>query len=235
MIIKTEKLNFKNHEVNLLVRPGTQDLFMAKDEVFSGYYFRYGGLTIKPGDTVIDLGANVGSFCILAGIEGAEKIIAVEAFPETIGILEENLKGNAQYFKNPVTVFRGACMATANDSFPMYINNDPAGSGSHTLNLGPNDKPENHKSIEVKTFTLDQIIEQAGLDHVDFLKVDIEGAEYEVIDFCSKLNLVRQISFEWHYGVKNFCHLVTKLIDSGYRIAWFEGDNERGKLQVTRG
>lgn len=236
MNIQEIRIDYKGKPVDLLVRPYTQDEPMARGEVFQRDYYReYGKLEIKPGDTVIDLGANVGSFTILAGIEGASKIIAVEAHPETIELLEKNIETNNHYFKNPVTIFRGAVMAKSQEEVPFFLCNDPHGSGSHTATLNPLNNPDAFKKLKVKAFSLDDIIEQTGIDHVDFLKCDIEGAEYEVIENCSKLDIVRQISFEWHFGPKNFCRLLTRLLDSGFRVAWFEGDNLRGKLQVIRG
>ncbi len=230
------RIDYQGKPVYLMVRPNTQDEPMARTEVFHrDYYRQYGKLEIKPGDTVVDLGANVGSFSILAGMEGAETIVAVEAHPETIALFEKNVERNNQYFKNPVTLFRGAVMGKPQEEVPFYLCNDPKGSGSHTATLHPNNKPDNFKHLTVKAFSLDQIIEMAKLNRIDFLKVDIEGAEYEVIDNCSRLDIVRQISFEWHFGPKNFIHLLAKLLDSGFSVAWFEGDNLRGKLQVKRG
>jgi predicted RNA methylase len=74
------RIDYQGKPVYLMVRPNTQDEPMARTEVFHrDYYRQYGKLEIKPGDTVVDLGANVGSFSILAGMEGAETIVAVEA------------------------------------------------------------------------------------------------------------------------------------------------------------
>jgi FkbM family methyltransferase len=235
MEIQEVRLEYKGIKFPFLVRSNTQDEPMARGEVIErDYYRQYGKLEIKPGDTVFDLGSNCGSFSIVAGIDGAKKIIAVEPHPDTISLLIQNLERNKNLFAEPVTLFEGAVMGKANDKAPLYLNNDPFGTGSHTLTLSALNKPVNYKTIEVKAITLDQLIEMTGTTSIDFLKADIEGAEYEVIKNCKKLNIIRQMSFEWHHGVNNLAIFIIFLKQNGFNIAWVEGDNERGKLQVRR-
>lgn len=233
MNTKVVGFRYKEKRIFLELRPDTQDEDMARKEVFDNYYFKYGELKIKPGDTVIDLGANIGSFSIAAGILGAKKIVAVEPHPETIELLKKNIETNKSYFSEPVTLFEGAVMGNGESKAPLYLCNDPFGSGSHTLNLPENEKPEKHKQIEVKVTSLDDLIKNTiGDGIIDFLKLDIEGAEYEVLMTCQSLPRIRQISLEWHYGPENFSGLLKFLVTHGYSVAWFEGDNNRGKLQV---
>lgn len=233
MNTKVVGFRYKEKKIFLELRPDTQDEDMARKEVFDNYYFKYGGLKISPGDTVIDLGANIGSFTIAAGILGAKKIVAVEPHPETVTLLKNNIESNKSYFDEPVTLFEGAVMGNGESKAPLYLCNDPFGSGSHTLNLPENEKPESHKQIEVKVTSLDDLIKNTiGDGIIDFLKLDIEGAEYEVLMTCQSLPRIRQISLEWHYGPANFAGLLKFLVTHGYSVAWFEGDNNRGKLQV---
>jgi FkbM family methyltransferase len=233
MNTKVVRFNYKEKKIFLELRPDTQDEPMARSEVFDNYYFKYGKLEIKSGDTVIDLGANIGSFTIAAGILGAKKIVAVEPHPDTLTLLKKNIESNREYFSDPVTVFEGAVMGNGESKGPLYVSNDPYGSGSHTLNLPEKDKPENHKQIEVSVTSLDELIKNTiGDGTIDFLKLDIEGAEYEVLTTCQNLNRIRQISLEWHYGPANFAGLLSFLVRNNFSVAWFEGDNNRGKLQV---
>jgi len=236
MITEKIKINYKGKNVELEVRHNTQDEPMARGEVFERNYYReYGKLEIKSGDTVFDLGANVGSFSILAGIEGARKIVAVEPHPETIALLEKNLETNGEFFAEPVTVFRGGIMGESKEEVPFYLCNDPYGSGSHTLTLNFDNNPLGFKSFTVKTISLDQLMENTQTDTIDFLKLDIEGAEYEVLKNCQKLDHIRQISMEWHHGPVLFADLLTFLKGKNFSVAWFEGDDQRGKLQMRQG
>jgi FkbM family methyltransferase len=233
MMTKVVNFNYQNRIISLELRPDTQDEDMARKEVFSNYYLKYGNLEIKEGDTVLDLGANIGSFSIAAAILGAKKIVAVEPCPDSITLLEHNLETNKELFSEPVTIFRGGIMGNGESKAPLYLSNDPHGSGGHTLNLPESENPESHKSVEVAVTSLDELIKNTiGDGIVDFLKLDIEGAEYEVLMTCQSLPRIRQISLEWHRGPVNFAGLLKFLATHGYSVAWFEGDNDRGKLQV---
>lgn len=235
MITKVIDINYKGHKIKLEVRPDTQDEPMARGEVFDrDYYRQYGGLKIEPGDVVFDLGANVGSFTMLAGIEGAKTIVAVEPLPDTIALLEKNIKANETLFSDPVTVFRGAVMGQAEENATLFLCNDPFGSGSHTLTLDKLDNPAGFKTVPVKAITLDKLIEDTNVGKINFLKMDIEGAEYEVLKNCHYFPIIRQISMEWHHGPVLFADLLTFLKGVGYKVAWFEGDDMRGKLQVIQ-
>lgn len=234
MNTKVVSFDFKDKKIFLELRPDTQDEPMARSEVFDNYYFKYGKLEINPGDTVIDLGANIGSFTIAAGIMGAKKIVSVEPHPDTLTLLKNNIETNKDYFTEPVTLFEGAVMGNGESKAPLYICNDPYGSGSHTLVLNTNDNPEGFKNIEVAVTSLDELIKNTIGDEgmIDFLKLDIEGAEYEVLMTCQNLKRIRQISLEWHHGPANFAGLLSFLVRNNFAVAWFEGDNLRGKLQV---
>jgi FkbM family methyltransferase len=230
MSLKTIRVEYKGQKIPLIVRPETQDEPMAAGEIFGrDYYRKYGNLEINPGDIVVDLGANIGAFSVLSSLCGASRVYAVEAHPETLEILKKNV---ADY---PVSVIEAAVMGEADENAVMYLCNDIKGTGSHTLVLNQNNDPAGFQKITVRATTLDRIIEENNLERIDFLKVDIEGAEYEVIEKSKRLKIVRQISFEWHHGVINFCRLVSYLLYNGFNVAWFEGDSKRGKLQVKRG
>jgi hypothetical protein len=56
------------------------------------------------------------------------------------------------------------------------------------------------ESIVVKSTSLDDFILQYGIKHIDFLKLDCEGAEYKILFKCSKstLGMIKKISMEYH-------------------------------------
>jgi hypothetical protein len=63
-----------------------------------------------------------------------------------------------------------------------------------------------HKNIYVKTITLNDIITNNFIDHIDFLKVDTEGSELLIFEGLSDYNLskIRCISLEYHHNVFNY-------------------------------
>lgn len=92
---------------------------------------------------------------------------------------------------------------------------------SHTLL----DKPQtSERSITVAVKRLITIMNELGHDHIDVLKMDIEGAEYDVIEdiLNSKIN-IKQILIEFHHrfpnvGVEKTKKSLAQLKKAGYRI-----------------
>ncbi len=135
---------------------------------------------------IIDAGAHVGSFAIPASFF-ADKVIAIEPNPFLVKILEINVLLN--YRKN-VDIFP---YALYHSSKTVYFSQDELTSVMGTVLKVSKDK------IEVKAISLDEIVERYG--EIELLKMDIEGAEYDVI-FNSKpenLKRIKRIVGEVHY------------------------------------
>src|SRR3990167_6652949 len=77
-----------------LRRAGSFDRFVIW-EVWSLHDYDKGGFEIKPKDTVIDIGAQIGAFSVYAAKKASKgKVIAYEPFLESFKILETNRKLN---------------------------------------------------------------------------------------------------------------------------------------------
>lgn len=78
--------------------------------------------------------------------------------------------------------------------------------------------------IEVPAFSLVNIAAKLGHDHIDLLKMDIEGAEYEVLDnLLGSAVQPRQLLVEFHHrfpgiGLHRTTSMIERLRSSGYRI-----------------
>jgi len=124
--------------------------------------------TIKPGDTVVDLGANHGYFTLLMSklVGRTGRVIAIEAFPKTCRSLEDNLALNGI---TNVEV-RGVAISDRKGSIEMVAPN-PFNSGMTTTLV------DNHAGarINVPSDTLMSVLGDAR--SVSFIKIDIEGAE----------------------------------------------------------
>lgn len=121
---------------------------------------------VQPGDVVVDAGAMVGTFTLKAAAQGASRILAFEPFPPSFEILEENLKRNGL---DNVDAFNVA-LAQLNGEMKLWTHKNP---GSQSLT----DVQDPEKFIMVPTRRLDDVLEEEGVDHVDFIKMDVEGAE----------------------------------------------------------
>jgi len=121
---------------------------------------------VLPGDVVVDAGAMVGTFTLKAAAQGASRILAFEPFPPSLEILQENLKRNE--LEN-VDAFDVA-LAQLNGALKLWAHKNP---GSQSLT----DINDPEKFIIVQARRLDDVLEEEGVDHVDFIKIDVEGAE----------------------------------------------------------
>jgi FkbM family methyltransferase len=145
--------------------------------------------TIRSSSTILDLGANKGSFAkTLYELTGAS-IICVEPFKivfDTIPQFENLIKINA---------------AISDESTDYYLTiNENSESNSLTIEL-----PSTEKYVVVKGITIEEIIHLNNLKRLSLLKMDIEGSEIKVIrsipmDFLKKID---QITVEFHDFIKN--------------------------------
>jgi FkbM family methyltransferase len=87
-------------------------------------------------------------------------------------------------------------------------------------------------TIEVPCVDLATLMRRNGHDHIDLLKIDIEGAEYEVIDDILKRRLpVKQVLVEFHNNLlpgiprKQTVRSILKMVVAGYRLLKKDGEN----------
>lgn len=129
---------------------------------------------LQPGDTFVDVGANVGMHTLAAGraLQGRGRIVAFEPFEGTRRLLNKSLWINGL---SQLTEVRGNAVWDREGVKTLFLG---ATSGHHSLfELG--NGTASAPSVEVPTVTLDSAL---GPDcHVDLLKVDAEGAELEVL------------------------------------------------------
>jgi FkbM family methyltransferase len=137
---------------------------------------------IRPGMTVIDVGANVGVYTFSAsvrlGLNG--RILAVEPGKGCLACLQETIRMNA--LEN-VTVCAGAAGNT-NGSVQFLI--DKASELSRVVD-GQTEITPNSSLEQVEVFTLDTLCEREQLSKVDFVKLDAEGYELKVLQGSTRL------------------------------------------------
>lgn len=128
--------------------------------------------TLKPGDVFIDGGANYGWYSLLASALGA-KVYAVEPTPKVFDILVKNAEGK-NITAYPVALWSSAGEMTFND----------LGKGNDVINTLLDPSRFGWKG-RVTTYTVKTIILD-DLPRADFIKLDCEGAEYEILKGTKK-------------------------------------------------
>lgn len=133
-------------------------------EIFEKQHYK----PTKTGKVAIDLGANVG----LASIYLADKfdtVYAIEANPEIYKYLVKNTKG----LKN-VKTFNCAIVIVNKDRVAMF------GKNAYLAQSLYKEYELQEPTAITRGVTLNRFFEENKIDHVDLLKIDIEGAEYDV-------------------------------------------------------
>jgi len=162
--------------------------------------------TKKREPVIYDCGANIGMSCLyLKKLYPNAKIKAFEADPYIVKIFENNLKRN-NIFDN-IEIINSAVWI---DNNGLEFSCEGADGGSI---YGSNNK------IKVKSVKLKEYLENEK--EIDFLKIDIEGAEYEVLKDCANsLHCVRHIFIEYHSFVNDhqkLSEILTILEKNGFR------------------
>ena len=132
---------------------------------------------VKPGDVIVDIGANVGFFTDkYASI--ASKVIAVDGSPEAYSCLVENCKD----YDNVQTL--NASILSGKDSEQSFL--------------------WSHKGNPLR-MTLEEMMDLYKIDKIDFLKCDIEGGEYDLFKSLSPeiLSKIDKIAIETHDEKQN--------------------------------
>jgi FkbM family methyltransferase len=147
------------------------------------------GFGLEPGDVVVDLGAGIGDeaivFSRLVGPGG--RVVAVEAHPRTFACLARtialNRLDNVQAVHAALSDRAGTMRIVFGDSYVSSRVDAPDDVGAD--------------AVEVPATTLDGLLDAAGVERVDLLKVNIEGSEAPMLR-ASSLDRVRRIAVSCH-------------------------------------
>lgn len=143
----------------------------------------------KAGDCIIDVGAGVGEelmiFSKLVGNEG--RVYAIEAHPKTFRTLKYNLEKNK--FSNTELLN----VAVSDVPGHIYIE-DNSDSLANRVS-----KEKNANSFKVESITIEQLVDQFKISQIDFMKVNIEGAEQLLIKgIGNAIDKIRNIAISCH-------------------------------------
>lgn len=173
------RMRFREREAVEALVPDDERFGLARELVLQRVYDGLGGF---PAGTVIDAGAHVGLFSLVAA-QHAEHVIALEPDPVNFRVLQLNLALNKATNVTPIN----AALWTEPGEIPFQTSWHTT--GGRILNSGDE---------VVETRTLDQLIGEYG--EVDLLKLDVEGAENKVIPAAEEaLRSVKRIVAELHY------------------------------------
>jgi FkbM family methyltransferase len=131
--------------------------------------------SLSPGAVFLDIGANAGYFSLLASRRVGEsgKVLAVEPNPAMVKQLHQNTERNGL---TNISIAEVACSDSV-EVRDLYVGN-PYNTGNSSLSR---DNLAWTKSVQVTCTTTDLLIEKYNFQRVDLVKIDVEGAELQVL------------------------------------------------------
>ena len=196
---------------------------------FEPYQYKFGNVTIAidPGDTVFDCGAFAGDTALFfshkTGREG--RVYSFEPHPLVSVLFRQNVALNEDRVQQQISLTTKAVSNTSVDKLQFTLKG--AGSTIATATTGQG------RQIAVPTTTIDNEVKQQSIASVDFIKMDIEGAEllalhgavqtitrhkpklaiclyhhpndfYTIVDFINNLGLGYKFYLEHHF-IRDHC------------------------------
>jgi FkbM family methyltransferase len=141
--------------------------------------------------TIVDIGAHIGMASLLfAHRYPTARIIAVEPEPANFAALVKN-----------VFPYRNIAPVQA----ALWKDDGDVGLGKSTAHSKGAFAIAEHGEQRVRAVTMDTLMKESGLTTIDFLKIDIEGAEKEVFQNCAWIKNVRVIAIELHDRIRPGC------------------------------
>ncbi len=168
-------------------------------------------MTLQDNWTIIDIGAGLGDFTAYAAQRSPHgRVLAYEPFPESFALLQQNVALNklSNVAASPCAIAARPGSLALNVGLGEAVQHSTTQAGVHT--------------IEVQAITLQQVFDEHGLERCDFLKMDIEGGEYAILQGvdANLLKRVQRIALEYHDNTPAGKHdeLGRLLQDHGFQV-----------------
>jgi FkbM family methyltransferase len=190
---------FKKIGKKLTIRDGNSDIRVFK-QIFIDEVYNFFPDQFEP-KIIIDAGANVGFSPIwFKRMFPKSKVLAIEPEKENFKVLSKNISGI-----QGITALENALWF---EQTSLTISNPSSDSWGFRLNTA-----DSCNENRIETITIQNLITKYSIDQIDLLKIDIEGAEYELFKYESDtwLPYVKMIMIEVHNQYKPGC---SSLIDS---------------------
>jgi FkbM family methyltransferase len=167
------------------------------------YPFRLLQPALGQGALVLDIGAHLGSFSLYLKAKRPDlKIYCFEPAEDNFQLLSENVSLNS------LSGFKLFPIAIAGKAGTVFLNTASLDSNAYALS---------QTGQPVPSLDLDSLIEQEKISRIDLIKMDCEGAEYDILANFKKINLVKALMLEYHRK--------SEKLDDGYIVDLMQKNN----------
>jgi FkbM family methyltransferase len=132
-----------------------------------------GEFGVRAGDIALDCGGNVGTWTRAALDSGAKLVVAFEPAPENIESFRRN-------FREEIAAGRVILVPKGvwDKEDVLTLRRDPLNSAANSFVM----LHENGNSVQAPLTTIDRVMEELKIERVDYIKMDIEGAETRALE-----------------------------------------------------
>lgn len=201
--------------------------YLLTQKIFEEFETELFKTLVKPGMTVVDIGANFGYYtCLAARLVGSQgKVIAFEPEPKNYEMLLRNITQNQ--YQNVIPIQKAVANQVGKTKLFMDRNNfgAPSLSEGNIISRGG--------FIEVETLTLDSFFEGTPMNRPDFIKIDAQGGEGLIMDGAKNVlqnNPLKIILEFWPYGLLQMgndpLRLINDLLNYGFSIRLINGKKQ---------
>ena len=183
------------------------DVRFILNEIYLDRAYEIPGVDLAGCRSVLDLGANVGIFALYVASRSPALLHCFEPESTNYEVLERNLRANrvnAKAYKVALSTSCGTGRLRLDRSAAEYSLDD--GSAGRT------------EAVECVDW--DRLFEMTGVERFDFVKMDIEGAELEILRATTdeRLRRIRALSMEWHHSAEELESLAARLRALGFEV-----------------
>ncbi|HJT47447.1 MAG TPA: FkbM family methyltransferase [Nitrososphaeraceae archaeon] len=169
----------------------------------------------RQGDTVVDVGAHIGKYSIIASkyVGQSGQVIAIEAHPGNLEVLNRNIKLNG--LTNVIALHY--VVYSKETKIKLYLPGQESHYTIYNTVISSRQNAREDTFVEVNANTLDKILEQNGISdsEVNWMKIDVEGAELEVLKGASNIlsNSMDIVIFLEIHNIENGKNLYEPIMD----------------------
>jgi FkbM family methyltransferase len=186
------------------------DIWVIKETCLDRDYEHY-GTPLQSGWHIVDIGGGLGDFTLYAAGVKASIVHAYEPFPESRDLLHQNLKLNQIA---DVMVYSDAVSSQHGE---LHLTTATGVAVRHSITADANTA-----DLTVSAIPLATVLDRMENGTIDFLKMDCEGAEYDILLNASDTTLeaISHICMEYHDDLTPHTHheLVAFLSNRGYDV-----------------
>jgi FkbM family methyltransferase len=189
---KIREVRLRQPPVRIMVR-GRMDLWSVKETFLDKFYTRY-GVEIEDGWTVLDIGAGIGDFSIYSAYGKPNTVIyAFEPFIDSYQLLIKNLTLNG--IDNVITFQRALWRQSGRLSLD-FSHGEPL----QVISQGIENVTDVAGTNTVQALCLQEFIIDQAIERIQLMKLDCEGAEYEILMGAPRKTLtkIERLIMEYH-------------------------------------